>query len=199
MMKNILKSFFIIINVFRLIPHLMIIVIHEKKEIIYSDIEVWSKWKGYKHNRWYSFVKLMTVYSEFRNIYYLRIGLIQYLVKWLCPPLSTLYINCNNRGEAFRINHGFSTIITAKKIGVNFSVNQQVTIGNGNNGKPSIGDNVSIAAGAIVLGGIHIGDNSIIGAGTVITKSVDANSTVVGGPAYIVKRNGIKISKEILK
>lgn len=51
MMKNILKSFFIIINVFRLIPHLMIIVIHEKKEIIYSDIEVWSKWKGYKHNR----------------------------------------------------------------------------------------------------------------------------------------------------
>lgn len=69
MMKNILKSFFIIINVFRLIPHLMIIVIHEKKEIIYSDIEVWSKWKGYKHNRWYSFVKLMTVYSEFRNIY----------------------------------------------------------------------------------------------------------------------------------
>ena len=51
----------------------------------------------------------------------------------------------------------------------------------------TIGNNVWIGAGVIVLAGVTIGDNSVIGAGSVVCKSVDANSVYVGNPAVKVK------------
>ncbi|BCH26660.1 sugar O-acetyltransferase [Mesorhizobium sp. L-8-3] len=47
----------------------------------------------------------------------------------------------------------------------------------------TIGENVWIGGGAIVLPGITIGDGAIIGAGSVVTKDVPAGVTVVGNPA----------------
>lgn len=41
-------------------------------------------------------------------------------------------------------------------------------------------DNVWIASNVIILGGVTVGKNSIIGAGVVLTKSVKANSIIVG-------------------
>ena len=49
-----------------------------------------------------------------------------------------------------------------------------------------------ISAGAKVLGNITIGDNTKIGAGSVVLKDIPTNSTVVGVPGRIVKRNNIK-------
>jgi len=51
--------------------------------------------------------------------------------------------------------------------------------------KTSIGDNVSIGTGAIIMCGISIGNNSVVGAGAVVTKDVPNNCTVVGVPARI--------------
>lgn len=51
----------------------------------------------------------------------------------------------------------------------------------------SIGDNVWIGGGAIVLPGVSIGDDSIIGAGAVVTKDVPARSVAVGNPARVVR------------
>lgn len=51
----------------------------------------------------------------------------------------------------------------------------------------TIGDNVWIGGGAIVLPGITIGDNSVIGAGAVVTKDVPANVVAVGNPARVIK------------
>jgi acetyltransferase-like isoleucine patch superfamily enzyme len=50
-----------------------------------------------------------------------------------------------------------------------------------------IDDNVWIGAGAKILDGVRIGRNAVIGAGSVVTKSVPANTTVVGVPARVVK------------
>ena len=51
-------------------------------------------------------------------------------------------------------------------------------------GKPvSIGSDVWIGGGAIVLPGITIGDHAIIGAGSVVTHSIAAGATVAGNPA----------------
>ena len=51
----------------------------------------------------------------------------------------------------------------------------------------SIGNNVTIYTGAIVVGGIHIGNNVKIGAGAVVVKDVPNNCTVVGNPMRIIR------------
>lgn len=51
----------------------------------------------------------------------------------------------------------------------------------------TIGDNVWLGGGAIVLPGVTIGDNSVIGAGAVVTKDVPANVVSVGNPARVIK------------
>ncbi len=57
-------------------------------------------------------------------------------------------------------------------------------------GKPiTIGRNVWIGGGALILPGVNIGDNALIGAGSVVTKDVPEGATVVGNPArQIVKK-----------
>lgn len=87
-------------------------------------------------------------------------------------------------GESFKINHGVGTVIGARcKIGRNCMIHQNCTIGDRNGGRPTIGDNVVIYAGSMILGDIVIGDNCIIGANSVVTKSFPANSVLVGSPA----------------
>jgi maltose O-acetyltransferase len=51
-------------------------------------------------------------------------------------------------------------------------------------GRPvTIGANVWIGGGAIVLPGVTIGDDAIVGAGSVVTRDVGAGVTVVSNPA----------------
>ena len=49
--------------------------------------------------------------------------------------------------------------------------------------KTTIGNNVWLSTGSIVLFGVNIGDNAIISAGSVVTKDVPAGSFVGGNPA----------------
>lgn len=51
----------------------------------------------------------------------------------------------------------------------------------------TIGDNVWLGGGAIVLPGVTIGDNSVIGAGAVVTRDIPANVVAVGNPARVVR------------
>ena len=54
----------------------------------------------------------------------------------------------------------------------------------------TIGDNVLIGMGAIIMNGVTIGDNCVIGAGALIPegKEIPANSLVVGMPGKVVRR-----------
>lgn len=115
------------------------------------------------------------------------------LVRWTYKPLESLEISAESRkiGGGLRIFHGYSTIICCYSMGENCSVYQNVTIGRGKMIEgidvPQIGNNVSIYAGAIVVGGIKIGDNVKIGAGTVVTTDVPANTTVVGAKMRMIQ------------
>ena len=87
-------------------------------------------------------------------------------------------------------SHGFATIISAKQIGENCKIYQQVTIGyNHALQAPIIGNNVEICCGAKVIGGINIGDDSLIGANAVVIRDVPSHTIVGGIPAKIIKKN----------
>ena len=93
-------------------------------------------------------------------------------------------------------SHGVVIGETAE-IGDNVTLYQGVTLGGTGkeHGKrhPTIGNNVMISAGAKVLGSITIGDNCKIGAGSVVLKPVPPNSTVVGVPGRVVKRDNVRL------
>ena len=82
-------------------------------------------------------------------------------------------------------------------IGKNCSIFQNATLGGTgkDTGKrhPTLGDNVMVSAGAKVLGPFKVGDNSKIGAGAVVLSEVPPNSTVVGVPGRVVRRDNVRV------
>ena len=53
----------------------------------------------------------------------------------------------------------------------------------------TIGDNVWIGGGAVILPGVTIGDNVVIGAGSVVTKDIPSNTIACGNPCRTVREN----------
>ena len=51
----------------------------------------------------------------------------------------------------------------------------------------SIGANVWLGGGVIVLAGVDIGENTVVGAGSVVTRSLPANVIAVGTPARVTR------------
>ena len=51
----------------------------------------------------------------------------------------------------------------------------------------TIGNNVWIGGGAIVLPGVTIGDNVTIGAGSVVTRDIPSNVVAVGNPCRVIR------------
>lgn len=97
-------------------------------------------------------------------------------------------------GGGFYVGHGWGTVVNAKRIGRNFRVGQNVTVGSRDAKEPIIGDNVSVWANAVVLGDIRLGNNSQVGAGGVVVKSVQDSSVVVPAKSVIIKQNGERVS-----
>jgi len=103
-------------------------------------------------------------------------------------------------GRRFFIDHGMGVVIgETTEIGDDVTIYHQVTLGGTSTKKgkrhPTIGNNVVIGAGAKILGPVKIGDNCKIGANSVVIRDVPPNSTVVGIPGKVVKRDGIKPTK----
>jgi len=180
------------------LPHLFLFYNHRNRKIIEADTKRWLDIIQLNYKATKGFIYLLANYPEFRNLFYYRVGMPGKLLNIICPKTSTLFITTDSIGEGLFIQHGFATIIAAKSIGKNCWINQQVTIGFSNkNDCPVIKDNVTINAGAKVIGAVVVGNNSQVGANAVVVKNVPDNCVVVGVPAYIVKRDGIKVKEPL--
>lgn len=99
-------------------------------------------------------------------------------------------------GRRFFIDHGMGVVIgETTEIGDDCTLYHGVTLGGTslNEGKrhPTLGNNVIIGAGAKILGPITLGDNAKVGSNSVVTKAVPENTTAVGIPARIVKKDTV--------
>lgn len=106
-------------------------------------------------------------------------------------------------GPGLYIAHPVGTVVMARGLGRNVSLITAITIGMRNSQQfPLIGNNVTIGAGARVLGGIVVGDGAAIGANAVVITDVPPGITMVGIPAKPTgQRKGtgpIKVVEEII-
>ena len=93
-------------------------------------------------------------------------------------------------GRGVYFYHGLGTVIgKGSRIGERALICHGVTTG-GRGGAPVIGDDVSIWAGAVVIGRITVGDRVEVGANAVVIKDVPADSIAIGVPARIVSHTG---------
>lgn len=51
----------------------------------------------------------------------------------------------------------------------------------------SIGSNVWLGAGVIVLPGVSVGDDSVVGAGSVVTRDIPSGVMAIGSPCRVVR------------
>jgi serine O-acetyltransferase len=207
MMKDIFKQFSRLLELTLVSPQLILFYLTTSNKFIQADVERWvTIFQWTESSQLINLLTLISRNSEFRNLYYHRISkgnfypkILMKIMKLFYPESPLLFIDAScNIGQGLFIQHGFSTIIMAD-MGENCWVNQQVSIGyKDNTGRPKIGNNVRITAGAKVLGNINVGDNVTVGANAVVTKNVPDNCVVVGVPAYIIKRNGLKVQEKLV-
>lgn len=105
-------------------------------------------------------------------------------------------------GHGILIDHGCGVVIgETAVVGDNCTIYQGVTLGGVglNKGKrhPTLGINVTVGAGAKILGSFQVGDNCTIAANAVLLNPLENNVTAVGIPARPIKLNGVPIPKEV--
>ena len=202
-MKNFVKRVYVFIRLLFNLPLYIPYLMTSEKKLIKEDLVRWQSVQKTKADTGPTRLLNMLCNRVFLSIYFHRIRcgnfsgwILGEVFRRIYRPLLTLLIYTREIGPGLFIQHGICTIIAARKIGSNVWVNQQVTIGYTNDTDcPTLGDNVTVGAGAKVLGDITIGDNVKIGANAVVVKNVPPDCVVVGVPARIVRRNGKRVDE----
>ena len=106
-------------------------------------------------------------------------------------------------GRRLTIDHGVGVVIGGTAIiGDDCLIYQGVTLGmtgkHGGKRHPTVGSNVMLGAGSIVLGDISVGDGALVGAGSVVVHDVPANTTVVGNPARVVRTRACPLVEDVV-
>ena len=194
-MPSIAKRLLAVINYPRTFPVYLCVKCSKHRNLIEEDVSRWREIDGFNLGFFESLNWYLTYKKEFRTLIQHRFkyptrtikAFIQFAIaRMLWKPLENLYIYTHDIGGGLYIQHGFSTIISAKKIGRNCRIYQQVTIGYKEDLNPILEDNVSVTCGAKVLGGVTMHANSLAAAGSVVVKDVPENAIVAGVPAKVI-------------
>lgn len=150
----------------------------------------------------YPIVHVMIFYRIAHALYKKRIFFLARFLSQFARFLTGIEIHPGAKiGKGFFIDHGMGVVIgETAEIGDNVMLYHGVTLGGTGKetGKrhPTLGNNVIVGCGAKILGPIVIDDNCKVGANSVVLKDIPKNSTVVGIPGKIVKKNTNVIKME---
>ena len=131
---------------------------------------------------------------HFNSNHYLRALFYRFLkVKLGRARLLSFGINVVDKG--LMLHHPHNIMCNAKKIGKNCSIQFNVSLvaGGHDGGIPTVGDDVAIGVGSVILGDIYIGNGIAIGANSTVNKSfIEDNICIAGSPARKISNNGSK-------
>ena len=141
----------------------------------------------------YPGVKALRMYRRANFFYRHNFKFLARLISQSCVRKTGIEIHpAATIGKRLVIDHGVGVVIgETAEIGDDCLIYQGVTLGGTGKeqGKrhPTIMENVTLSAGAKVLGGFTVGKGAKIGAGAVVLKEVPPYATVVGVPGRIVR------------
>lgn len=183
------SKLFSYISSMRFIPHLIVYYLSPsaRRSMLDYERDRWLNKNRFHKKGTRGFLLLLNCFPEYRTLFYLRTH-----AAWLstfAKGQTNLFFHTpeNKIGKGLVIWHGFSTIINAQSIGDNCEIWHNVTVGKKTtddiNDKPIIGSGVRLCTGAIVIGDITIGNNATIAAGAVTLNDVQDGQLVAGVPA----------------
>lgn len=167
-----------------------IAVIRERDPAARSTIEIMFLYNGYKAVR------------SHRKAYWCYHHGLKFLARYIsqrCLHRTNIEIHpAATIGRRLFIDHGTGVVIgETTVIGDDCTLYQGVTLGGTGKDKgkrhPTLGDRVMVGSGAKVLGPINIGNDVRIAAGAVVLSDIPDDSTAVGVPARVVRRGGERV------
>ena len=152
-----------------------------------GSIEILATWPG---------VQALLAHRLAHGLHTARVPLVPRSISATSRLLTGIEIHPAARiGNGLFIDHGSGVVIgETAEIGENVTLYQGVTLGGTGfaTGKrhPTVQDNVTVGAGAKLLGAITVGHGAKVGANSVVVHDVPPNSTVVGNPGHPVRVDG---------
>lgn len=161
--------------------------IHQKRYMIWKCLAAFRLAQFYKEEiKYNSANKIWKLYCKVMYRYFLR-------KKNIFGEKTNVEItNHCKLGRRTQIWHG-GVIINAN-IGDDCVIHGNNVLGNKGEGReadiPTLGNNVDVGVGAVIIGGIHIADNCIIGANAVVDKDfLNSGKVIVGIPASEISKD----------
>lgn len=169
------------------IPHIFVFLL--RKSLFISDLVRFRDGDVIKASIFSTFIFHIHNNSYYRSLFYHRCGpIIGALIGWYRSGDRYFTISKTTRiGKACFFEHPYATVLNAESIGENFFCIQCTTLGNKNDRRPTIGDNVTLGANVVIIGDVHVGNNVTIGAGSIVVKDIPDNAIAVGNPARVIK------------
>ena len=172
------------------------------REALSTDAAMFfARWGQPRKPRWILWSRLLVLTPGFQLVFWLRVQralvrvpLVGRLLRRLVWYVTTIWFSCDVDPEAeigagLYLPHPLGIVIGGGvRIGRNVSILQNVTLGRVaiEHLDPTLGDDVEIGAGSVVLGAIRIGSGAKVGANSVVQCDVPAGAVAVGAPARII-------------
>jgi len=163
-----------------------------KKPPLFSKIRLWISHFGFHCVAVYRLGSFASQVYARNKIVGLPVKVIHFILDYFVRAVYHVAIDADI-GPGFYVGHIGNIYIGPTKIGANFSVTHNVTIGVGHiRGKeaiPTIGNNVWIGTGSVISGACKVGDNVTIASGSILTRDLPDGCLAAGNPARIVLIN----------